>query len=242
MKAVVLCAGVGSRLGALTNELPKPLLDVGGVPLLGRILKNLARAGVVDVGINVHHHGRAVSDFVGDGTRFGVRVRCVEEKRLSGTAGGAKRAAALFSPARDDPDEPLLVHYGDILTDHDLAALQLRHTVRAATATILVHRRAGSNSIVDVDADDRVVGFVERPMTTSMELTWVFSGIAVLSAAAVAALPDGGDIPRDVLIPMVHAHAALFAAPLTGSRYAIDSPARLAGANDAVVRGEYRGA
>ncbi|MDP2342928.1 MAG: nucleotidyltransferase family protein [Deltaproteobacteria bacterium] len=234
MRAVVLTAGVGSRLGEHTKDTPKPMLDVGGVPLLDHILGNLARAGFSDVALNLHFRGDLIRDHVGDGARFGLRVVYSSEETLLGTAGGARRMSALLGG-----EGPLVVHYGDILTSHDLASLWQRHHERAADATLLVHRRAGSNSVLTLDDDDRVTGFVERPAQRETVEHWVFSGIAVLSLSTLDRIStaQASDLPRDILVPMVAAGAVVVGAPLQGFRCAIDSPARLEQARAALRSG-----
>src|SRR5690606_14328838 len=79
MKAMVLAAGLGTRMGKLTESTPKPLLDVGGETLLGRQLVGLAAAGITDVVVNVARHGRKIREAIGDGRRFGVRVEYSDE-------------------------------------------------------------------------------------------------------------------------------------------------------------------
>ena len=220
---MVLTAGIGSRLGSHTQERPKPLLDVDGVPLIDHILLNLARAGFQDVALNLHFRGEMICDHVGDGARFGLRVVYSSEESLLGTAGGVARMSALLGGG------PLLVHYGDILTDHDLAALWRRHVDVDAAVTMLVHRRVGSNSIVTLDEQQRVVAFVERPARPEAVEHWVYSGVAVLSPRSVARISTQGpsDLPRDLFVPLVAERAVVVAVPLAGYRFAIDSPTRL---------------
>jgi NDP-sugar pyrophosphorylase family protein len=235
-RAVVLSAGLGTRLGALTESTPKPMLDVAGAPIIEHILRSLAGPGFVDVALNLHFRGDLIAQHIGDGARLGLRVQYAREPVLRGTAGGIHGLAALFRP----PAGPVLAHYGDIITNHDLAQLWRDHHARGAAATLLVHRRVGSNSVVTLEGD-RVVAFVERPAQRLETELWVVSGIAVLSPVAIARGAIGGtpDLPRDVLMPMVAAGAAVFASPLRGQRVAIDSPARLEVARAAVAEGMF---
>ncbi|MEI7894650.1 MAG: sugar phosphate nucleotidyltransferase [Myxococcales bacterium] len=85
MKAMVLAAGMGMRMGGLTLDRPKPMLEVNGTPILGHILRNLSKHGFHDVAVNLHHHPEAIRDFFGDGTRWGVRIRYFPES--TNTAG-----------------------------------------------------------------------------------------------------------------------------------------------------------
>jgi len=235
MRAVVLCAGRGTRLGALTERVPKPLLDVGGRPLLAYTLEWLAREGVAEVVVNLHHLGDLVPTLIGDGGDFGVSITYVREDRLLGTAGSVRNMAPLLG------DDDVLVVYGDLLVDASLDPLVRTHRERAALATLLVHRRAGSNSRIELDDRGRIVAFEERPSLVDDREHWVNSGIAILSRALRTAIPDRVpcDLPLDVYVPNV-ASGELYGVPLTGDRIAVDSPARLEAARDAVANGRFR--
>src|SRR5690606_14930561 len=120
MKAMVLAAGLGTRMGRLTESTPKPLLDVGGESLLGRQLGRLAGAGITDVVVNIARHGRKIRDAIGDGQRFGLRVEYSDEgPEPLETAGGIVKALPMLG------DEPFVVANADVLTDFDFAALAL---------------------------------------------------------------------------------------------------------------------
>lgn len=237
MRAMVLCAGLGTRMGALTADRPKALLEVGGQPLLARTLRWLAREGVEEVVVNLHHYGEQIVQTIADGSEHGVRVRYMREERLLGTAGSVVNARPLLD---DDPE--VIVVYGDLLLDEPLAPLIARHRQAEALATILVHRRRASNSIVDVDDDGRVIRFIERPAELVTTEHWVNSGVAVLGVEIWDLLPTTvpADLPVDVYVPLVST-GRLFAHPLVGERIAIDSPRRLAAAEAAVLGGSFGG-
>jgi mannose-1-phosphate guanylyltransferase/phosphomannomutase len=234
VKTIVLCAGEGRRLGALTRDRPKPLLPLCGEPLLGHTLRHLAGCGQREIGINLHHRGEQIRAFAGDGARFGVRIHYAEEHELQGTAG------ALLGFADWLRGEDALVLYGDLLLDQDLGALVEQHRKRRADATLLLHRRSGSNSHVELDAAGRIRAFVERPdaeQRRALGEAWVNSGVQVLSAGLLAELPAGpSDLPRDVYAPRC-AELRMFGMPLEGYRCAIDSPERYAEAERALATG-----
>ena len=234
MKAIVLAAGLGTRLGVLTNEIPKPLLDIGGRTILGHILSQLAAAGFVDVAINLPHHAQKIRDHVGDGRRFGLRVMYSTEEHLLGTAGGARKMLDLFEPALGPAPAPILVHYGDVVTDQDLGLLWQahlhNHLHKDASATLLLHRRRGSNSVVEVDSSNRILSLEERPAKLRTEEHWVHSGISVVEAELLCSVPLGAaaDLPKDVYIPALKRGSSLLGHPLEGNRIAVDSAERLA--------------
>jgi NDP-sugar pyrophosphorylase family protein len=240
MKAVVLCAGYGTRLGGLVAELPKPMLPLGDRPLLEHILRRLARHGFDQIALNLHFRPEVIRDYFGDGARLGIRLVYSYEAELLGTAGGAKKMADLLGG-----DGPFLIQYGDVLTDQDFTAMLRFHRQRQALATLLVHRRPGSNSVVVLDEDRRIVQFLERPTQAQREgvaSPWVNSAVSICDAELIEAIPTTGacDLPRDIYTKLV-ATRRLFAFPLEGYRCAVDSPERLAEARAAIAQGILTG-
>lgn len=226
MKAMVLAAGAGSRMGELTRTLPKPMLTVVGRPILEHILRNLARHGFTEVVLNLHHHPQVIQEHFGDGSFLGLSITYIHEESLLGTAGSARHAAHLLQGP-----EPFLLHYGDVLTDQDLGAMVAAHRQNNAQATLLLHQRANSNSVVVVDGAFRITHLLERPteaQRAGVDSPWVNSGVYLLDPSVLskidAAAPQ--DFPRDVF-PALIAQGRVFGVPLTGYRCAIDSPERL---------------
>jgi NDP-sugar pyrophosphorylase family protein len=237
-KALVLCGGYGTRLGDLTADLPKPMLPIGDRPLLAHILCFLAHYGYERVAINLHHKPEAITGFFALGERYGVRLSYLHEETLSGTAGILKR----LGPFADDLEQ-LLVLYGDLLLDLDLNEMLAFHHQRAALATILVHQRSGSNSLVQLDNEGRVTGFHERPSEAERAAhayPWTNSGVQIVNRRLMALIPEyvPCDLPRDVYMPL-HRQERIFGLPLAGYRCAIDSPARYAEAQAAFNDGRY---
>ncbi|NHQ86089.1 nucleotidyltransferase family protein [Iodobacter sp. HSC-16F04] len=117
MKAMILAAGRGERMRPLTDACPKPLLEVGGTPLIGWHLRRLAAAGVTDIVINHAWLGAMIEERLGDGSSYGVNIRYSAEEAALETAGGIAKALPLLG------DEPFAVINGDIFTDYDFARL-----------------------------------------------------------------------------------------------------------------------
>lgn len=241
MNALVLCAGFGKRLGPIGAEAPKPLLEVGGAPIVEHILRRLALAGVRDVFLNLHYRAEEFAPRLGDGAACGVKLTYRYEPVPLGTLGTSRNLL-------EETNADLLVHYGDIITDHDLGALVAQHRARGAAATILLHDRPGSNSFARLADDDRVVEFIERPETppdAAGAPAWAFSGICVLSPDCLTALSAAAeheavlDLPRD-LFPALARAGRLFGHRLAGYRCAIDSVARLEAAREAFATGRIR--
>jgi NDP-sugar pyrophosphorylase family protein len=236
MKAMILAAGYGTRLGDLTREIPKPMLPIGDRPLLEYTVRLLVKHGFTDLAINLHFLPDFITEHFGDGERFGARITYSHEPHLLGTAGALKKLETCF---REEP--AFLVVYGDILTDLDLSALMAAHRAKAAYATLTLHQRNKSNSIVTLDEHWRIVNFVERPSEEERAKhasLWVNSGIQVLSGAVLDDIPPDrpSDLPKDIYLKQFH-RQPIYGFPLEGFRCAIDSPERLQQARDAVATG-----
>jgi len=143
MKAMVLAAGVGSRLRPITDSVPKALVEVGGTPMLEIVIRRLMKAGVDQIVINVFHKPEAIEDFLRDKRNFGIRVELSREERLLDTGGGLKNAAAFFDDGR-----PFFLHNADIFSELDLARLYRSHEETGALATLAVHPRGAPRRFV----------------------------------------------------------------------------------------------
>lgn len=233
MKALVLAAGKGGRLGALTETRPKPMLPVGGRPLLEHVIGRLRDAGIVEIFVNLHHRGDLVTGHFGDGTAFGVSLRYSHEPELLGTAGAAKKLEAELG-------ERFVVHYGDNFVEVDLAAMLAAHARSAATATIAVFpaEDVGASGVVEIDGRDRLRRFVEKPAPGETTSRLVNAGVYVLERAALAAVPAGRfcDFGRDVFPALLAAGRDVRAFRLSGRVIGIDTPESLA-ALDVYLRG-----
>ncbi len=236
---MVLCAGYGTRLGDLTKSQPKPMLPILDRPLLEYLIVNLARSGFKQIAINLHFMPEVIEDYFGDGRRWGVEITYSYEAELLGTAGGVKHIESFFRG-----EDAFLVHYGDVLTDQDFSEMYAFHRQKRAEITVLLHRRAKSNSVVSLDGENRVVGFLERPSDAErqgIESPWVNSGISICNGAILDSIPPviASDFPRDVF-PKFIAAGRVFGFPLGGYRCAIDSPERLEEARAAITEGRCR--
>ena len=143
MKAMVLAAGLGTRLRPLTDDRPKALVTVGGRTLLELTLMRLRSAGVTEVIVNLHHFADAVADFLKENHGFGMRVELSREDVLLDTGGGLKQAGGFFAG-----DEPFLLHNVDVLTNIDLRRMVESHQQSGALATLAVQARASARQLL----------------------------------------------------------------------------------------------
>jgi NDP-sugar pyrophosphorylase family protein len=194
MKALVLAAGEGQRLRPLTADRPKPMLPVGGRPLLEHIILLLKKHGVEDIAINLHYQPWAIVSHFGQGERWGVHIRYSVEERLLGSAGAARRLGWFLREA------PFLVFYGDLFTDLDLSDLIATHQQAGVLLTMALYEVDNPTEcgIVELDGRSRITRFVEKPSPEQ-----VFSHLA--NAGVLVAEPEVLDlIPPDTVADLGH--------------------------------------
>jgi NDP-sugar pyrophosphorylase family protein len=134
VKALVFAAGLGTRLRPLTDNLPKALVDVNGVPLLELVIRRLAAAGAAEFIVNTHHFHDKIADFLRSKGNFGFKIALSrEEERPLETGGGLKLAAALLNDGR-----PFFAYNSDVYSEMDLAGLYAAHLASGALATLAV--------------------------------------------------------------------------------------------------------
>ncbi|MGB9513628.1 MAG: sugar phosphate nucleotidyltransferase, partial [Candidatus Acidiferrum sp.] len=145
MKAMVLAAGLGTRLRPLTEHRPKALVEVGGRALLEITLTRLGSFGVREVILNVHHFADLILEFLAAHDNFGMRIEISREEVLLDTGGGLKKAGWFFLEGRD---EPFLLHNVDIISTIDLGRVIRQHEESGALATLAVQRRETSRYLL----------------------------------------------------------------------------------------------
>ena len=188
MKAMILAAGLGTRLRPLTDTTPKPLLPVAGTPMIVWNLLLLKRHGIRDVIINLHHLGTMISQALGDGRTLGMRIVYSHEPVILGTGGGIKQAEPYFH------GEPILVLNGDTLFELDLDALMAFHREREAAATLVLRKdpEAARWGLVEVTDRAEVVRITGRGRTqTAPAFARMFAGIHILHPRLLRYLPAG---------------------------------------------------
>jgi NDP-sugar pyrophosphorylase family protein len=189
LKAMVLAAGLGTRLRPLTHDRPKALVDVAGRTMLEITLRRLQAFGVREVIVNVHHFADLVIDYLKAHDNFGMRIEVSREDTLLDTGGGLKKAAWFFL---NEPAEPFLLHNVDIVSTFDLAALVSAHQQNEALATLAVQRRATSRLLLfDEDMQLRGrQGATENAETDGIPLA--FAGIHIISPELLGVMPEDG--------------------------------------------------
>jgi mannose-1-phosphate guanylyltransferase len=226
MKAMILAAGLGTRMRPLTGHCPKPLLPLLLQPILDHILTQLPRHGICDVIINLHHRADQLARWLGDGSRWGVQLSLSFEPEILGTAGALKRVEPLLR------DAPFLVLNADVLIDMDLQALWHWHCQRQALVTMVLRPdpAARSYGAVLVDADGRVQLINGRPSThvpATGEET-MFACVQVVDPQVLERIPPYGFsmTTSDVYPALIERHAGVYGYPYTGYWMDIGTPER----------------
>jgi NDP-sugar pyrophosphorylase family protein len=185
MRAIVLSAGYGTRLWPLTEDRTKPAIPILGKPLVGYVAEYLARYGIDEIVVNLHHRPESVRRALGDGSRFGVKLHYVEEPVILGTSGALDNTREFFER------ETFVAVNGKIITDIDLnAALETHRKANAlATLVLLPNTRRERFSVVETE-EGRVKGFGGMPVESDSE-PLMFTGIQILEPCIFEYIPRG---------------------------------------------------
>lgn len=238
MKAVILAAGYGRRMRPLSDLLAKAALPVLNRPLLHWTLESVARVGVTEVAINLHHRASSVVRVAGDGSAFGLRVRYSRERRILGSIGGVRRMRAFLG------DEPFLLLNGDMVFDFDLQRLIARHRASGARATVSLqpHPPRGRYGSVVTDARGRIRSFGGHPRP-GRGRAWHFTGIQVMDPALLDRLKPGyAETARDLYGPLIEEGELLLGVPLRGPWYDLSSPSLYLATQGALLARGFGGA
>lgn len=191
MKAMILGAGIGSRLDPLTRSVPKPLVPIVGKPVMGHLIDLLRKHGITEIMINVQYLGHKIEEALGDGSAYGVRLHYSREDQLWGDAGGVKRAEAFFRDS-DDDDNTFLVIGGDDLTDTDITRVVNAHREKGATATLAVTpvEDPGEYGIVVQGDGGFITRFQEKPKKGEAFSNLANTGIYVFDTKVFDFIPE----------------------------------------------------
>ena len=222
-KAVVLAAGKSTRIAPLAGTVPKPLLEIGGQPILVRNLRWLAESGIEEVWINLHYRPEAIRERIGDGCGLGLQVNYSYEPEILGTAGGVRRIASQWR-------ETFLVVYGDSLLSANLGVMQQAHRENSAPLTIGLfdrtrHPHTGiAGGAVTIGSDGRVVSFVEGAGVGASAL--VNAGLYLIEPEIVARIPSASfyDFARDLFPQLLESAVPINSHMIEGYCLGIDTP------------------
>jgi NDP-sugar pyrophosphorylase family protein len=198
MKAMILAAGLGTRLRPLTNDRPKALVEVAGRTLLEITITRLKTFGVSEVIINVHHFADMVVNYLKANDNFGLRIEISREDVLLDTGGGLKKAARFFLNDGKDSGGPFILHNVDVISTIDLRRMLQVHNEAGALASLAVQERESSRYLLFNDANQlcgRRAGRDQAPEIVCPSPTLhqrAFAGIHVISPRLLGSLNENG--------------------------------------------------
>ena len=191
MKSIILAAGKGERLGNITNNIPKPMIKVDGKPILEHNINLCKKFGITEIYINLHHLYNIITDYFGDGDKFGVKITYIIENELLGTSGAVKNISKLYSYIN-----PFYVLYGDNYSNYNLNLLKSTSKTNIA----FHYRKDVTNSgVAEFDKENRIISFIEKPKENETSSHWVNAGIYYLQPKILDFIPDGySDFAKDI--------------------------------------------
>jgi NDP-sugar pyrophosphorylase family protein len=187
MKALVLAAGLGTRLLPLTQATPKPLIPLNGQPLISYTLRYLKYYGITDIFINLHHLGDQIKNTLGDGNSYGVKITYSEEPVILGTGGGMKKLEKAFH------DSPFLVINSDVLTDFPLSQLIAFHHEKKGMASLVLREDPEVNRFgpIEIDPAGRIRTILKKGNHPSNHLKkLMFTGIHLVDPEILRSIPE----------------------------------------------------
>jgi NDP-sugar pyrophosphorylase family protein len=200
MKAMILAAGLGTRLRPLTNDRPKALVEVAGRTLLEITLARLRGFGVTEVIVNVHHFADMVVNYLAENNNFGMRIEISRENTLLDTGGGLKKAGWFFLDDSSRVDEPFILHNVDVISNIHLSSMVQFHNQHKALATLAMQARETSRYLL-FDEHLRLAGRLSgksgqaefiRPSRQLEIQALAFSGIHVISPRFLSMMTEDG--------------------------------------------------
>ena len=198
MKAMILAAGLGTRLRPLTDDRPKALVEVAGHTLLEITLLRLRQFGIREVIVNVHHFAEIIVEYLKKNDNFGLRIEISREEVLLDTGGGLKKAAWFFLEDSNHSDEPFILHNVDVLSTIDIERMVQSHRENQALATLAVQERETRRYLL-FDAQNQLCGRragrgrePEMIRACGQTQALAFSGVHVISPRLLSRMTEDG--------------------------------------------------
>jgi NDP-sugar pyrophosphorylase family protein len=193
MRALLLAAGRGERLKPITDEIPKVMVDLNGKPCILYAIENLKRQGIKEFAINTHYLPEKIKEYLGDGSKFNIKIVYSYEKEILGTSGALNNFKDFFK-------ETFIVVYSDVLANFDLKSALRVHKENKAEITITLDtkRNIRGKGAVIVDKN-KVISFLEKP-EREIPGALINSGFYILEPSVIGLIPNGfSDFAKDII-------------------------------------------
>jgi NDP-sugar pyrophosphorylase family protein len=238
MNAMILAAGLGTRLRPLTHNLPKPLLPVANRPLIHYNLLLLKKYGITDVVINLHHHAEKLRKALGDGSELGMQITYSEEPEILGTGGGLKKVSAFFA------NRSFILINADILVDINLDKVVEHHLKKKATATMILREDPEVDrwGVIEADSQGRIHRILGKGDWSGEKLSkYMFTGIHVLEPKIFSYIPGNGfSTIIDAYTEMIRKSERIFGYIMTGYWMDLGTPERYQKAHLDIEKGTLK--
>lgn len=185
MQAIILAAGLGTRLRPLTDTCPKSMLKINNRSILEYLILLLKKYGVNEIAINLHHKPEIVENYFGDGSSFKIKIKYSYEEELLGTAGAVKKLSNFFK-------DTFYVVYGDLLTVMNLKKMLSFHKSRNAKITVALYEVPNPQDcgIADIDENCKICKFIEKPRAEEIFTNVASTGIFVVEPEIINYIPE----------------------------------------------------
>lgn len=200
MQAIIMAGGKGTRIASVANDIPKPMIRICDKPILQHQIECLESQGIKDITLVIGHIGHVIKEYFGDGLKFGVNIRYIEEKEPLGTAG------ALFYAKNFVSDDFILLN-GDIIFDVDFQRFMQYHKQKGKMATILTHPNSHpyDSGLIVADGENVVTKWMHKEEERSYYKNRVNAGIHILSPKLLELFTEAKktDLDREILKPLI---------------------------------------
>jgi NDP-sugar pyrophosphorylase family protein len=233
MKAVILAAGKGERLGQLTQSIPKPMIQINRKPIIQYNIELCQLFGITDIFINLFHLGHVIENYLGNGSRFNVNITYSYENKLWGTAGAIRKIAETFwgfKSRKTKSLEPFYVIYGDNLSNYNLISLKDKSELTGSIASIGFHYREDvtSSGVAEFDETGRIISFIEKPKQGETNSKWVNAGLYYFRPEILNFIPCGySDFSKDIFPLLLNKGKPIYGVINDSDVKAFDTPEML---------------
>ncbi len=200
--ALAIVGGRGERMGPLTDDRPKPMVEVNGIPIIGHQVEWMRSQGISDVVFLCGYKGEMIQEYFGNGSKYGITAHYSFEKSPLGRGGAVKQGLSMV-PA---DVETVIVTNGDVITDQPLKPIIESHVASGATGTVMLVPFPSQYGVVDYDDNDFVTQFVEKGNLPY----WINGGLYLFNRQIEQLLPDKGDHETTTFQKLVQKNGCMF--------------------------------